>query len=65
MQHDIHFEEAELRDDLVKRVKEAMEAGERREHTSLSASYASVGTLSSEEIELETLARETGNPNKE
>lgn len=56
-QRDIHFERAELRQDLVKRVQEAMAATERRERTEFSGSTSGAQGETPQEIELKVLGQ--------
>lgn len=61
-ERDIHFESDELRDDLVKRVQEAMKATKRREHTEFAAKTSSTAETRglNEEIEMEDLKARKG-----
>lgn len=61
-ERDIHFEAHELRNDLVKRVQEAMKATERREHTEFAAETSSTAETRglNEEIEMEDLKARKG-----
>ena len=60
VQRDIHYESAELRNDLVVRVKNAMEATERREHTEFAETDETVKPVKVEEIEMDELGSATG-----
>jgi hypothetical protein len=61
-ERDIHFEADELRNDLVKRVQEAMKATERRKHTEFAAKTSSTAETRglNEEIEMEDLKARKG-----
>lgn len=59
-QRDIHYESAELRNDLVRRVKDAMEATERREHTEFAYNDKIDKSVKSVEIEMDELGSDTG-----
>jgi hypothetical protein len=62
-QRDIHYESAELRNDLVKRVKEAMEATERRDHSEFAQTSGIIESVKTEDIEMDELGSATGKVN--
>ena len=59
-QRDIHYESAELRDDLVKRVQETMDANNRRQEHELKEGSGNTATPQTPEIELDDLTRSKG-----
>jgi hypothetical protein len=63
LERDIHYESAELRNDLIKRVKEAMEATERRDHTEFAQTSGIIESVRTEEIEMDELGSATGKVN--
>ena len=58
-QRDIHYESAELRDDLVKRVQETMDANNRRQEHELKEGSGNTAPQTPE-IELDDLTRGEG-----
>jgi hypothetical protein len=60
IQRDIHCESTELRDDLVKRVQEAMDANGRRQEHEPEERNGNTATRQTQEIELDDLANSKG-----
>ena len=59
-QRDIHYEAAELRDDLVKRVQEAMDVNDRRQEQEVEERTGNTAMTQTQEIEMDDLTNSTG-----